>query len=83
MSKQQNFHYKIYHSGDVDVAQKIEEYESVESVSVIVEINTNEKDFDSDNVVMSRVIIKVKSDYELEDLDKNLQDEFISIWFDF
>lgn len=83
MSKQQNFYYKIYHSGDVDVAQKIEEYESVESVSVIVEINTNEKDFDSDNVVMSRVIIKVKSNYELEDLDKNLQDEFISIWFDF
>lgn len=83
MSAQKKFHYKIYYSGNTDVAQKILKSESVESANVIVEVNTNEKDFESDNVVMSRVIIEIKEDYELDDLDEYLQDEFISVWFDF
>lgn len=83
MTAKKKFHYKIYHSGNTDVAQKISKSESVESANVIVEVNTNEKDFESDNVVMSRVIIEIKEDYELDDLDEYLQDEFISVWFDF
>lgn len=83
MPRQQNICYKIYHLKDIDVAQKIDKYECVDSVDVIVEINTNERDFDYDNVVMSRVLIKLESDYELNDIDKHLRDEFISTWFDF
>lgn len=80
---QKNFRYALYHDEDESVSDILDKIEAVEDFEVVVSIKEtpcrDKKPISDRRTTMN---IKINSSYDFEQLDRQIERNFVEIWFE-
>lgn len=80
---QENFRYAVYHSEDINVEDVLDEIKTVEDFEIIVSIEeTACRDKNPISDRRTTVNIEIDSDYSFEQLDRQIEENFVEVWFE-
>lgn len=80
---QENFRYALYHDENESVSNILDSIELVEDFEVLVSIKeTTCRDKESISDRRTTVNIKIDSEYGFERLDKQIEENFVEVWFE-
>lgn len=80
---QENFRYALYHSEDENVEDVLDEIEAVEDFEIVVSIKeTACRDKNPISDRRTTVNIEIDSDYSFEQLDRQIEENFVEVWFE-
>ena len=79
--EQHIYHYYIFHKKDLNLKQKIQEFDCVEHTSIQVTIPVEREQLNMPDPHRSLVSITTISDSSFKQLDEQLTETFEEIWF--
>jgi hypothetical protein len=80
---QESFRYALYHNGEKDLQHVLDEIKAVEDFEIAVSIEeTACRDKNPISDRRTTVNIEIDSNYSFKQLDRQIEENFVDVWFE-